>query len=137
VLVHVAGTLLPLLAAVLALQLWVPESGVGTWPAAGAVVAGWAAAVAGWLRVRGWRAGAVLAAVGAPAAVLAGSAVIGWLSPAGLVLWGPVSTLLAVAQVVPARPAAPVGPTPDRCPASGRPASERPADRPEHPRSSR
>jgi hypothetical protein len=41
----------------------------------------------------------------APAAVLAPLAVLGELSPDGLVLWGPVATVLAVCLAVTGRPA--------------------------------
>jgi len=102
-----AGMLLPLLAAVVGLELfWQLLAGI-TWPAAGAVVTGWALAGAWWLSRRGWQVGTVLAATGAPAAVLAGPAALGWLSPAGLVLWGPISTVLAAALGMAAQPLAP------------------------------
>jgi hypothetical protein len=52
----------------------------------------------------------VLAMLGAPAAVLAAPAALGWLSPSGLVLWGPVSTVLAVALALAAQPLALNGP---------------------------
>ncbi|MGY1711578.1 hypothetical protein ACI8AC_18925 [Geodermatophilus sp. SYSU D00758] len=71
---------------------------------------GWTLVAAGWLRRRGWPDGAVLVAPGAPAAVLAGPAALGWLSSAGLVLWGPVSTVLVVALVMAAQPPAPDAP---------------------------
>ena len=103
-------TLLPLLAAVTALQfgwLWL---GANTWPAAGAVVTGWALAGAGWLWCRGWPASGVLTVIAVPAVVLAGPVALGWLSPAGLVLWGPVTTVLAVAVAMAAQPLAPIGP---------------------------
>jgi hypothetical protein len=74
-----------------------PVVGTG-WPGAVAPVAGWAVGVAAWLRHRGWPAGtAHLTAWAGPAAVLAPLAPLGWLTPAGLVLWAPVSALLAVA----------------------------------------
>jgi hypothetical protein len=104
------ATLLPLLAAVVGLELsWQLLAG-STWPAAGAVVTGWALAGAWWLCRRGWQVGTVLAATGAPAAVLAAPAALGWLSPAGLVLWGPVSTVLAAALAMAAQPLAPERP---------------------------
>jgi hypothetical protein len=103
-----AVTLLPLLAAVIALELgWQALAG-DAWPAAGAVTTAWALGGAVWLCRRGWRPGAVLVVTGAPAAVLAGPAALGWLSPAGLVLWGPVSTVLAAALVMAAHPLDPV-----------------------------
>ena len=100
----VAVTLLPLLAAVVAFELGWPLLGANTWSAAIAVVTGWTVANAGWLRLRRWPAGAVLTVIGAPAVVLAVAAAVGWLSPAGLVLWGPLSTVLAVPLVMPAQP---------------------------------
>ncbi|MGK5171966.1 hypothetical protein [Geodermatophilus sp. CPCC 205761] len=109
-----AVTLLPLLAAVIALELgWQAFAG-DAWPVAGAVAVGWALGGAAWLCRRGWRTGAVLVVTGAPAAVLAGPAALGWLSPAGLVLWGPVSTVLAAALVMAADPLGPNGPIPAR-----------------------
>lgn len=109
-LIGVSVLLLPLLAAVVALQLGWSRLGANTWSVAGAVVTGWALAGAGWLWCRGWSAGAVLTVIGAPVAVLAGPAALGWLSPAGLVLWGPVTTVLAVAVAMPAQPLAPEQP---------------------------
>jgi hypothetical protein len=88
-------TLLPLLTALFPLDLGWELLGGGSWPAAAAVVTGWTVAVAAWVRRCDWPAGVVLAAGAAPAAVLAPPAALGWLSPAGLVLWGPVSTVLA------------------------------------------
>jgi len=108
------ATLLPLVAAVVALELAWSSSAAGTWPAAGAVVTGWALATAGWLHCRGWAAGAVLAVLAAPAAVLAAAAAAGWLTPAGLVLWGPVSTVLAAALAMAASPPIRPPPAPDR-----------------------
>jgi hypothetical protein len=59
-----AGTLLPLLAAAVGLELaWQLLAG-STWPAAGAAVTGWALAGAWWLSRRGWQVGTVLAATG-------------------------------------------------------------------------
>jgi hypothetical protein len=57
------ATLLPLLTALVALQLgWQMVTG-STWTAA--VTAGWALAVAAWLRCRGWHVGTVLTVTGA------------------------------------------------------------------------
>ena len=68
------------------------------WPATVAAVTGWSLAVAAWLRHRGWPAAtALLAAWAAPAALLAPLAGLGWLAADGLVAWGPVSAVLAVA----------------------------------------
>jgi len=105
-LTDVAVALLPLLAAAAALQLGWPLLEAETWPAVAAVAAGWALAGAGWLRRRRWPSDAVLAVLGVPAAVLAAPAAAGWLSPAGLVLWGPVSTVLAIALSMAAQPLA-------------------------------
>ena len=103
-LAHYSVTLLPLLAALVALEFgWELAAGT-TWAAAAAAETGWALAVAGWLRMRGWRPSAVLLVTWAPAAVLAAPLAVGWLSPAGLVLWGPVSTVLAAALVMAADP---------------------------------
>jgi hypothetical protein len=106
-----AVTLLPLLAAVLALELGWPLLDADTWPTVAAVVTAWALAAAGWLRCRGWPVRTALAVLGASAAVLAAPAALGWLSPSGLVLWGPVGTVLAVALAMAARPLALNGPT--------------------------
>jgi hypothetical protein len=99
-----SGTLLPLVAAVVALELGWSLLPVDSWPAAGAVVTGWAVAIAAWLHGRGGQARTVLAVLAAPAAVLTGPAALGWVAPAGLVLWGPVSTVLAAALVMAADP---------------------------------
>jgi hypothetical protein len=110
-LVRYSCTVLGLLVALLALQAgwqllaggaWVDEH---PWPAAVAVTAGWAFAVGGRLRHR-VRPGVLGAAVGG-VAVLALPAGAGWLTPAGLVLWGPVCTVLAVALAMAARPEGP------------------------------
>jgi hypothetical protein len=68
------------------------------WPAAVAATTGWALGVAGWLRRRGWP-GARLHAVSwaAPVAVLVPLTWPGWISPDGLLLWAPLTTVLAVA----------------------------------------
>ena len=101
-----SATLLPLVATAIALGLgW--SSSAQTWPVAGVVVSGWALAAAGWLHHRGWTAGAVLAVLVAPAIVLAGPAGLGWMTPADLVLWGPVSTVLAAAVAMTAHPSTP------------------------------
>jgi hypothetical protein len=108
------ATLLPLVAAVVAvvaLELAWSSSATDTWPAAGAVGTGWALAAAGWLRSRVWAPDAVLAVLAAPAAVLAGPAALGWLTPAGLVLWGPVGTVLAAATAMAVHPPARHAPT--------------------------
>jgi hypothetical protein len=104
-LIRYTGTLLPLVAALVALQLGglllvdSADTLAGGWPVAVVVAAGWALAVAVWLRHRGWTTATLVTAVAAPVAVLALPAAVGWLSPAGLLLWGPVSTVLAVLAV--------------------------------------
>jgi hypothetical protein len=65
--------------------------------------------MAAWLRHRGWRAGWMHLVVWLPILVLAAPAALGWLAPAGLVLWGPVSTMLAAALAMAAHPLAPAG----------------------------
>jgi hypothetical protein len=121
-LLRYTGTLLPLVAALVALQLGgllLPDP-VGTlypgWPVAVAAAAGWALAVAVWLRCRGWTTPTLVPVVAGPVAVLAAAA--GWLSPAGLLLWGPVSTVLAVALMLAAQPLPPAAPRPTE-PATG------------------
>jgi hypothetical protein len=109
-----SGTLLPLLAAVTGLEVAWQRYAADTWPAAVAVVTGWALATAAWLHRRGWRPGTVRVVVAAPAAVLAGPAALGWLPPAGLVLWAPVSTVLAAALAMAAQPPATERPVPCR-----------------------
>ena len=58
-------------------------------------------ATAAWLSRCGWSAGAVLVMSAAPAVLPAAP---GRLSPAGLVLWGPVSTVLGAAPATITRP---------------------------------
>ncbi len=74
------ATLLPLGAAVVAMVAFEVAWSLS---AAGAVVTGWSLGTAGWLHSRSWAAGAVLAVLAAPAAVLAGAGAAGWLTPAG------------------------------------------------------
>ena len=70
-LVSYAVTLVPPLVGLAALQLgWALTAG-SRWATAVAAVSGWGLAVAGWLRLRGWRTGTVLLVTWAPAAVLA------------------------------------------------------------------
>lgn len=107
-LMRYGAALLPLLATLVAVELgW--QLLDGAWPAAAAAVTGWALAVAAWLRRCSWRAGTVLAVIGAPATVLAGPVALGWSSPGGVVLWGPVTTVLAVALVLAVQPSAAPG----------------------------
>ncbi|MGY1985706.1 hypothetical protein ACI792_05720 [Blastococcus sp. SYSU DS0669] len=114
-----ATTLLPLLVAVTGLELGWSLLGGTTWLVAGAGVVGWALFAAGWLLHRDWHAGAVVAALGAPVAVLAGPAALGWLAPAGAVLWGPVSAVLTVALAMAAQPLTPNVPPSAEPPARG------------------
>jgi hypothetical protein len=93
-----ARMLMVLLAGVAALLAgWALAHGSG-WPMAVAATAGWSATVGTWLHHRGWPAAtAHLAAWAAPAALLAPLSALGWLSADGLILWGPISAVLAVA----------------------------------------
>jgi hypothetical protein len=75
------------------------------WSTAGAATLGWVLAVGGWLRRRGWRRAAVHAVSWAvPAALLLPLVAIGWVSPAELALWAPLTTLLGVACAMAADP---------------------------------
>ena len=92
-----ARSLLVPLLAVVALPLgWTLTAGVG-WPVAIAAVAVGSAVSAAWLHLRGWPPALVhLVTWAAPAAVLAPLAVLGELTADGLVLWGPMATVLGV-----------------------------------------
>jgi hypothetical protein len=93
-----ASTLLVPLAALVASVTSSTLLSVHGWPTTTGAVAGWGLAVAAWLHRRGWPAArAHLAAWAAPAALLVPLAPLGWLTPAGLPLWGPVSAVLGVA----------------------------------------
>ena len=126
-LIRYTGTLLPLVPALVALQLGglllADDAGTlaGGWPVAVVVAAVWALAVAVWLRHRRWTTTTVVTAVAGPVAVLALPAAVGWLSPAGLLLWGPVSTVLAVLAVARPLTALPLPPARTRstAPATG------------------
>ena len=75
------------------------------WLTATAATTGGGLAVAVWLRRSGWRRGTVHAVTWAsPTVVLLPLVWLGWLTPDGLVLWGPVSTLFAVAFAMVADP---------------------------------
>ena len=93
-----ARTLLVPLAAVPALLAgWILADARG-WIAAVGAVAGWALLTGAWLRRRGrpeWQV-QVLSWI-APVIVLAPLLAAGWLSPGGLVLWGPMAGVGAVA----------------------------------------
>jgi hypothetical protein len=88
-----------------------PAVGPG-WPAAVTVAAGWSLVAAAWLRHRGWSSAvAHLTAWVAPAALLVPMAPLGWLSPSGLVLWGPASGVFAIALAALHEPGLAVRPT--------------------------
>ena len=99
-----AVTVLPLLAAMLAFEAGWTLLDTDTWPTAAAFVAASAVVSAAWLRRRGWPARTVLTAVAGAAAVLAPLVASGQVSPAGLALWWPVSTVLAAALELAAQP---------------------------------
>jgi hypothetical protein len=83
---------------VLAGTAWVSSH---PWWTITAATAGWVLAVAPWLRRRGWRRGTVHTVTwAAPAAVLLPLVWIGWVLPGELVLWGPLTCLLAVATAM-------------------------------------
>jgi hypothetical protein len=92
--------LVPLAGVAVLLTGWALTTPVATtgWPAAVAAAAGCSLAVFAWLRHREWPAAtAHLAAWAAPATMLAPLSALGWLSADGLILWGPISAVLAVA----------------------------------------
>jgi hypothetical protein len=97
-------TLLPLLAALVAMEFGWELLADDGWAPAAAAMTGWVLAVAGWLRLRGWRPGTALVVICTSVAVLAAPSAVGWLSPAGLVLWGPVTTVLTVALTLVQQP---------------------------------
>jgi len=75
------------------------------WSTATAATTGWVLAVAPWLRRRGWRRGTVHAVTwAAPTALLLPLVLIGWVSPGALILWGPLTSLFAVACAMAAAP---------------------------------
>ena len=93
-----ARTLLVPVIALVALPVGWTLSGAGGWPVAIAGAASASAVSAGWLHLRGWSPAHVHVVTWAgPAAVLAPLAVLGELTADGLVLWGPMTTVLAVA----------------------------------------
>jgi hypothetical protein len=105
-----AVTVLPMVATVIALEVGWGLLDDETWPAAAAFATGSALATATWLGHRHWPAPAVSTVLAGPAAVLAAPTALGQLSPAGVVLWGPVSNLLAAALAMAVRPLAPTEP---------------------------
>jgi hypothetical protein len=101
-----ARTLLVPLLALVALPVGWTLSGAGGWPVAVAGAAAASAVSAGWLHLRGWPSQLVhLVTWAAPAAVLAPLAALGELSADGLVLWGPMATVLAVSLALTGRTA--------------------------------
>jgi hypothetical protein len=75
------------------------------WPAAVAATTGWALAVVIWLHRRAWRPATIHSVTWvAPAALLAPLSGSTWLSPDGLVVWAPVTTVLAAAVVMATQP---------------------------------
>ena len=103
-LVRYTRTLAALLIGIAALLLgWDLTSGTEQvsghqWLTAIAATTGWVLAVGVWLCRRGWTGGTVHVVTWAtPALLLLPLAWLGWLSPDGLILWAPVSTLFAVA----------------------------------------
>jgi hypothetical protein len=93
-----ARTLLVPVIALVALPVGWATSAAGGWPLAVAAVAAGSAVSAIWLLARGWSQPLVhLVTWAAPAVVLAPLAVLGELTADGLVLWGPMTTVLAVA----------------------------------------
>jgi hypothetical protein len=75
------------------------------WWSAMAATTGWGLAVATWLRRQGWRRSTVHTVTwAAPAALLLPLVWIGWVLPGELVLWGPSTSLIAVATALAADP---------------------------------
>jgi hypothetical protein len=105
VLTGYARTLLvPLLGLVALPGAWMVTPMTG-WVSAVAVAAAWAAGSAVWLFRRAWPPTLVhLVTWAAPAVLLTPLAALGWLSANGLVLWFPLTTVLAVCLVVTQRP---------------------------------
>jgi len=96
-----ARTLLVPVIALVALPVGWTLSGAGGWPVAVVGVAAGSGVSAIWLRLRGWSPAHVhVVTWAAPAAVLAPLAALGELTADGLVLWGPMTTVLAVALAV-------------------------------------
>jgi hypothetical protein len=115
VLAGYARTLLvPLIGLVCLLAGWLLTAASG-WPAAAATVTAWAVGSAAWLYRRGWSAAAVHRVTWmVPALVLTVTAVPGWLTADGLVLWAPVTTLLAAALTLTDQPLPVAGQRPRR-----------------------
>jgi len=92
-----ARTLLVPLLVLVALPVGWTLAAAGGWPVAVAAVAAGSTVSAVWLRLQTWPPALVhLVTWAAPAAVLAPLAALGELSADGLVLWAPMTTVLAV-----------------------------------------
>ncbi|NYJ07055.1 hypothetical protein [Petropleomorpha daqingensis] len=101
----VRALLVPVIALV-ALPVGWTLSGAAGWPVAIAAVAAAGVLSATWLRMRGWSPAPVhLVTWAAPVAVLAPLAALGELTADGLVLWAPMTTVLAVSLALTRRPA--------------------------------
>jgi hypothetical protein len=101
-----ARTLLVPVIALVALPVGWTLSDADGWPVAVAAVAAASAVSAIWLHLRGWSPAVLhLVTWAAPAAVLAPLAALGELTADGLVLWGPMTTVLAVSLALARRPA--------------------------------
>ena len=108
-----ARTLAVLLVGTAALLLGWNTVSAGDWTAsrpwlmAAAATGIWSVAVTIWLLRQGWHRGVVHTVTwAAPAVLLLPLIGAGWISPAGLVLWGPVATVLAAALVMTVDPMA-------------------------------
>ena len=105
VLRNYAGSLVVPLLGLVALPTWWTVTASGGWPAAVAAVTTWAAGSAAWLRRRAWSPALVhLVSWVAPAGLSISSVALGLLSADGLVLWAPMTTVLAVCLVLTHQP---------------------------------
>jgi hypothetical protein len=94
----------PLVGLVVLLTGWTITT-AGGWPAAVAAVGIFAAGSAAWLHGRAWSPALVhLVSWVAPAALMTPAAALGRLSADGLVLWAPVTTVLAVCLMLTHQP---------------------------------
>ncbi|SNT03841.1 hypothetical protein SAMN04488107_4726 [Geodermatophilus saharensis] len=97
--------LLPVAWLVALVVCWTLTGATG-WVPAGAAVAVWAAGTATWLRRQAWsRAPVHLVTWVVPTALLTPLTALGWLPADGLVLWSPLTTVLAALAVTPQPPA--------------------------------
>ncbi|WP_116451380.1 hypothetical protein [Blastococcus litoris] len=110
------ATLLPLLVGLAILWAgWAAIAAGSGWLFACGASAGWAVLASAWLHRRGWAAGTVQAIAWVAPAVVAGmSAAAGWMSPAGLVLAAPLTSVLVAALGVLAGPRPPGRPERDQ-----------------------